>query len=79
MSTAVPPRRFTSVRLCPALALAVLLGACGAGSGGGDKPADPGRARYDADKKHCESVSTIEAAQKSCMTYRGWSDGKYRR
>jgi hypothetical protein len=75
MSTAVPRRRSTLVRLCPALAAAVLLCACG----GGDKPVDPGRAKYDADKAHCESVSTIEAAQKSCMTYRGWPDGKYRR
>lgn len=74
MSTAVPRRRSTLVRLCPALA--VLLCACG---GGGDKPADPGRAKYDADKAHCESVSNIEAAQKSCMTYRGWPDGEYRR
>ena len=74
MSTAVP-RRSIFVLLVPALS-AVLLGACG---GGGDKPVDSGRAKYDADKAHCESVSTIEAAQKSCMTYRGWPDGKYRR
>ena len=71
----IPRRRFTTfVHLRPAFVL--LLCACG---GGGDKPADPGRAKYDADKAHCESVSTIEAAQKSCMTYRGWPDGKYRR
>jgi hypothetical protein len=81
MSTAaVPRRRSTLVHLRPALAAAVLLCACGGGgSGDGDKPVDSGRARYDADKAHCESVSNIEAAQKSCMTYRGWPDGKYRR
>jgi hypothetical protein len=79
MSTAAVPRhRSAFVHLWPALAAAVLLGACGGDAGGG-KPADPGRARYDADKAHCESVSNIEAAQKSCMTYRGWPDGKYRR
>jgi hypothetical protein len=80
MSTAaVPRRRSAFVRLWPALAAAVLLCACGGESGGGDKPVDSGRAKYDADKAHCESVSNIEAAQKSCMTYRGWPDGKYRR
>ena len=79
MSTAVPHRRSTFVHRVPALAAAVLLCACGGDGGGGDKPVDPGRAKYDADKAHCESVSTIEAAQKSCMTYRGWPDGKYRR
>lgn len=74
----IPRRRFTVfVHLRPAVVV-LLLAACGSG-GGGDKPADPGRAKYDADKAHCESVSTIEAAQKSCMTYRGWPDGKYRR
>jgi hypothetical protein len=79
MSTpAVPRRRSVFARLCPALAAAVLLSACGGGEGG-SKPVDPGRAKYDADKAHCESVSNIEAAQKSCMTYRGWPDGKYRR
>jgi hypothetical protein len=73
----IPRRRFTLfVHRWPASVL--LLCACG-GGGGGDKPVDPGRAKYDADKTHCESVSTIEAAQKSCMTYRGWPDGKYRR
>jgi hypothetical protein len=76
MSTAaVPRRRSTFVHRWP-VAAALLLCACG---GGGSKPVDPGRARYDADKAHCESVSDIEAAQKSCMTYRGWPDGKYRR
>ena len=80
MSTAAPRRRSAFVHLWPALAAAVLLSACGGGGdAGGDKPVDPGRAKYDADKAHCESVSTIEAAQKSCMTYRGWPDGKYRR
>jgi hypothetical protein len=79
MSTAIPRRQSAFVHLWPAVAAAVLLCACGGGSGGGDKPADPDRAKYDADKAHCESVSNIEAAQKSCMTYRGWPDGKYRR
>jgi hypothetical protein len=48
---------------------------------GGDRPAqqDPGRAKYEADRTHCDSISSIEAARKSCMTYRGWPDGKYRR
>lgn len=73
----IPRRRFTLfVHLRPAFVVLLL---CACGGGGGDKPADPGRAKYDADKAHCESVSTIEAAQKSCMTYRGWPDGKYRR
>lgn len=53
---------------------AALLAACG-----GDPPPDPARARYDADKRHCESVSSDETAQKSCMTYRGWRDGKFKR
>jgi hypothetical protein len=58
---------------------AVTLAACG-GSGGGDnaKP-DPDRVRYEADKAHCERTSTLEPARKSCMTYRGWPDGKFRR
>ncbi|WP_420125287.1 hypothetical protein [Longimicrobium sp.] len=79
MSTAVQRRGSTFIHIFAVLALAVLLGACGGGSGGGDKAVDPGRAKYEEDKKHCESVSAIEAAQKSCMTYRGWPDGKYRR
>ena len=53
---------------------AVLLGACG-----GDPPPDPGREKYLADKRHCESISEAEAAQKACMTYRGWPEGRYRR
>lgn len=53
---------------------AALLAACG-----GDPPPDPARERYEADKRHCESVSSDETARKSCMTYRGWKDGKFRR
>lgn len=66
------------IHLTPALIAAALVCACG-GGGGGDRPVDPGRAKYDADKAHCESISDIEAARKSCMEYRGWPDGKYRR
>ena len=77
MSTAVPRSRSAFAHLWPILAAAVLLGACG--GGGGQKPVDPGRAKYDADKAHCDSISDIEAARKSCMSYRGWPDGKYRR
>lgn len=40
---------------------------------------DPARRqRYEADKAHCTSISADEAAQRSCMTYRGWRDGKFR-
>lgn len=54
----------------------LLLAGCGAQEGA---PKDPGRVRYEADRAHCDSVSAIEAARRSCMTYRGWPDGKYRR
>lgn len=67
----IPRRRSILVLLAALLPLA--------GCGGGERPPDPGRAKYEADKAHCESVSDVEAAQKSCMTYRGWPDGKYRR
>ncbi|HEY0037600.1 MAG TPA: hypothetical protein VGB66_12975 [Longimicrobium sp.] len=51
-----------------------------AGCAGDSAPADDlARAKYEADKAHCEAISTIEAAQKSCMTYRGWKDGKFDR
>jgi len=56
-----------------ALVAGALLGACG----GGDSPPNPARRKYDADKQHCESISTSEAAQKSCMQYRGWRDGRF--
>jgi hypothetical protein len=59
-------------------AVALALAACGGGDSNTGK-ADPARARYDADKRHCESISTHPEAQKSCMTYRGWPDGKFRR
>ena len=60
------------------LALAVsllLVGGCG-GSGGASQ--DPRRQKYEADKAHCEQVSPEQAGQRSCMTYRGWPDGKFR-
>jgi hypothetical protein len=56
------------------ITVAILSSGCG-----GDPPPDPRREKYLADKQHCESISTTEAAQKACMTYRGWADGKYRR
>ena len=65
-----------------AMGLAMLLGACG--GGGGDAAAakgirDADRQQYEKDKARCDTVSGgIEAAQKSCMTYRGWPDGKFR-
>ncbi|HEX8694356.1 MAG TPA: hypothetical protein VF746_18185 [Longimicrobium sp.] len=62
-----------------AVLAAALLGACGGGGGSEGDASDPNYQRYLADKRHCESVSSLEAAQKSCMTYRGWVDGKYRR
>jgi hypothetical protein len=54
------------------LVAALVVGACG------DAPPDPRREKYNADKARCESMSTEEAARKSCMTYRGWPDGKFR-
>jgi hypothetical protein len=60
-----------------AIVAAAVLGACG--GGGGEAAPDPNRQRYEADKKRCEEISSSEPAQKSCMTYRGWKDGKYRR
>jgi hypothetical protein len=49
-----------------------LLSACG-----GESPPNPARQKYDADKRHCESISTSEEARKSCMQYRGWRDGRF--
>jgi hypothetical protein len=54
------------------LVAAMVVGACG------DAPPDPRREKYNADKARCEAMSTEEAARKSCMTYRGWPDGKFR-
>ena len=54
------------------LALVLGLSACG------DAPPDPRRQRYQADQAHCDSVSQDGGARKSCMTYRGWPDGKFR-
>jgi hypothetical protein len=64
-----------------AMGCAVLLTACGGGgdAGGGASAMDENRKKYEADKAHCDSVSDLEPARKSCMTYRGWPDGKYRR
>lgn len=56
---------FTVLMLWPLLA-------CGSG---GDPAA---RQRYEADKQHCEQLSQDPGAQKSCMVYRGWPDGKFR-
>jgi hypothetical protein len=44
----------------------------------GNAPPDPRRERYDADKARCEAMSPDKPAQKSCMTYRGWPEGKFR-
>jgi hypothetical protein len=44
----------------------------------GSAPPDPRRERYDADRARCEAVSPDKPAQKSCMTYRGWPEGKFR-
>jgi hypothetical protein len=49
------------------------------GSSAGNGKADPARVQYDADKAHCEAISPHPEARKSCMTYRGWPDGKFRR
>jgi hypothetical protein len=54
------------------LVAALVVGACG------DAPPDPRREKYNADKARCEAQSAEEAARKSCMTYRGWPDGKFR-
>jgi hypothetical protein len=60
------------------LVLLVSLGlTAGCGGSGGGTP-DPRRQKYEADKAHCEAGSTEQAAQKSCMTYRGWPEGKFR-
>jgi hypothetical protein len=57
------------------LSTLVLTGGCG-GSGGGTP--DPRREKYEADKARCEAGSPDAPARKSCMTYRGWPDGKFR-
>ena len=56
----------------------LLLVALAAGACGPSAPPDPRRQRYEADKAHCDSLSQDGGARKSCMTYRGWPDGKYR-
>jgi hypothetical protein len=50
-----------------------ILSACG-----GAVPPDPRREKYEHDKTACEQGSQDEAARKSCMTYRGWPNGKFR-
>jgi hypothetical protein len=56
--------------------LSLLLPACGMG---GEQPGRPDRARYQADKAHCDSISDVEPARNSCMIYRGWPNGKLTR
>lgn len=55
-----------------------LLLAAAAGCGSGETRS-PERVRYEADQAHCDSISDLEPARRSCMVYRGWPDGKYRR
>lgn len=65
-----------------AVGSAMLLAACGGGEGAAaaKEIRDADRRQYDADKARCDSIAGgVEAAQKSCMTYRGWPDGKFRR
>ena len=70
-----PPR--LAWRLPLALAATLLL-TVGCGGSGGGASQDPRRQKYEADKAHCEQTSPEEAARKSCMTYRGWPEGKFR-
>jgi len=72
--TVVPPRRSWPLSLALAASLLLVAG-CG-GSGGGTP--DPRRQKYETDKAACEAGSPDKPAQKSCMTYRGWPDGKFR-
>jgi hypothetical protein len=62
-----------TLALVPALLAVQLLSACG-----GSAPPDPRREKYQQDKARCEAGSSDEGARKSCMTYRGWPDGKFR-
>jgi hypothetical protein len=64
-----------------AMGWAALLGACGGGgdAGGAKEIRDADRQQYEADKAHCDAVSDLEAARRSCMTYRGWPEGEFRR
>jgi hypothetical protein len=54
------------------LVAAAVVGACG------KTPPDPRREKYDADKARCEAMTQDKGAQRSCMTYRGWPEGKFR-
>ena len=66
------PRRLAWRLSLALVAVLVALPACG------KAPPDPRREKYNADKARCEAGSTDEAARKSCMTYRGWPEGKFR-
>jgi hypothetical protein len=65
-------------RLWSRLPLALIASLVVAGGCGGGGTPDPRREKYEADKARCEAGSTDKGAQRSCMTYRGWPDGKFR-
>jgi len=69
LTRALTPRE----RWVAILLLAFPLIACNAAGGNPEA-----RKRYEADKERCMRVSADEGAQKSCMVYRGWPDGKFR-
>lgn len=70
--TITPRTKASRERWLKMLVVAVPLLAC-------NSAGDPARRqRYDADKAHCERISTDEGARTSCMVYRGWPEGKFR-